>query len=66
VNTTPKTEFAQRGGMGETGAYGEKTFFYCDICEIELNSEQTAQSHVNGKKHIMMQKAKADREQEIR
>ena len=30
---------------------GEKKTFYCSICKIELNSEDTMTSHVNGAKH---------------
>ncbi|GFU62851.1 hypothetical protein NPIL_46791, partial [Nephila pilipes] len=38
----------------EYGSENENHFsrtFYCEICQLQLNSELTYQSHMNGKKH---------------
>ena len=31
---------------------GEKETFYCELCEIELNSRDTMTSHMKGQKHV--------------
>ena len=33
----------------------QKKTFYCDLCSIELNSEDTMQSHMKGSKHMKKQ-----------
>ncbi len=50
------TEFSLRGGGAvikeEAPRKGEKKkTFYCDVCEIELNSHDTMTSHVKGVRH---------------
>ena len=31
---------------------GEKKTYYCNACSLELNSQDTANSHFNGLKHL--------------
>jgi hypothetical protein len=40
---------------------GEKKTFYCEICLVELNSEDTLNSHINGVKHLKRHKAEMER-----
>ena len=38
--------------------------FYCELCLVELNSEDTMISHKNGMKHL--KKERAERERQLR
>ena len=40
---------------------GEKKTFYCELCLVELNSEDTMISHKNGMKHLKKERAERDR-----
>lgn len=51
------------GAPREKGKKGEKKTFYCDLCYIELNSEDTMLSHMQGMKHLKKEQA---RQQEAR
>ena len=44
---------------------GDKKTYYCEICMIELNSEDTMNSHVKGVKHMKKQLAQAQQIQEM-
>ena len=39
-------------GRGQIAKNVEKVSFYCDLCLVDLSSEETMQSHRNGKKHL--------------
>ena len=43
------------GRRQEKAKKGEKRTYYCDICLITLNSEDTMQSPVKGVKHMKKQ-----------
>lgn len=40
---------------------GEKKTFYCELCLVELNSEDTMISHRNGMKHLKKEQAEKQR-----
>ena len=44
---------------------GEKKTFYCELCLVELNSEDTMISHRNGMKHLKKEKAERDRKLKV-
>ena len=50
------------GGIQEsTTRKGEKKTFYCELCLVELNSEDTMVSHKNGMKHLKKEAAERQR-----
>ncbi len=40
------------GGGGTSKKKSKRMDFYCDICHVELNSEETKNTHLQGAKHI--------------
>ena len=40
---------------------GEKKTFYCELCLVELNSEDTMNSHRSGMKHLKKERAEQER-----
>ena len=50
------------GGSSDTNTRkGEKKTFYCELCLVELNSEDTMNSHRNGMKHLKKEAAERQR-----
>ena len=50
-------------GLAESSAIrkGEKKTFYCELCLVELNSEDTMNSHRSGMKHLKKERAEQER-----
>ena len=61
-----KNSPAAAGGIGESSntRKGEKKTFYCELCFVELNSEDTMVSHKKGMKHL--KKEAQERERRIK
>ena len=46
--------FYSPGGLARKG---EKQSYYCDLCLVELNSDETMMAHKQGQKHLKKRKS---------
>ena len=46
--------FYSPGGLAKKG---EKQSYYCDLCLVELNSDETMMAHKQGQKHLKKRKS---------